>query len=77
MAQNDFITLFHGAKSVTYGNYTISVKRGENGVFHVYLNGVNVVSYTTVTECFGFIDGVENIVKMQTKCNVTEPTANK
>ena len=51
----------------------------DNGVFHVFLNGVNVVSYTTLVEVFAFIDGIENAVKTQkqTQCNVTETTANK
>jgi hypothetical protein len=52
----------------------------DNGVFHVFLNGVNVVSYTTLVEVFAFIDGIENAVKAQTenKCNVTDTkTENK
>lgn len=46
----------------------------DNGVFHVFLNGVNVVSYTTLVEVFAFIDGIENAVKSQTQtqCNVTD-----
>lgn len=52
----------------------------DNGVFHVFLNGVNVVSYTTLVEVFAFIDGIENAVKTQkeTQCNVTDAkTQNK
>lgn len=64
------------------GNFKIMIINdfADNGVFHVFLNGVNVVSYTTFVECYAFIDGIENAVKAQTenKCNVTDTkTANK
>lgn len=64
------------------GNFKITIINdfADNGVFHVFLNGVNVVSYTTFVECYAFIDGVENAVKAQkqTQCNVTDvKTKNK
>lgn len=77
MELSEFITLIDGEKLVKIGNYTIGVKRENNALFHVYLNEKNVVSYTTAIECFAFIDGIENVVKNQTQCNVTETTANK
>lgn len=69
--ENEFLTL-NGEKTAKYGKCEISVKRGNNNVFHVYMNGVNVVSYTTFTECAAFIDGVENAVKTENAiCYVT------
>lgn len=64
------------------GNYKVFFINDfeDNGVFHVFLNGVNVVSYTTLVEVFAFIDGIENAVKTQSKsqCNVTDTkTENK
>lgn len=64
------------------GNYKVFFINDfkDNGVFHVFFNGVNVVSYTTLVEVFAFIDGVENAVKAQkqSQCNVTDTkTENK
>ena len=64
------------------GNYKVFFINDfkDNGVFHVFLNGVNVVSYTTLVEVFAFIDGIENAVKAQkqSQCNVTDTkTENK
>lgn len=57
------------------GNYKVFFINDfkDNGVFHVFFNGVNVVSYTTLVEVFAFIDGIENAVKAQkqSQCNVT------
>lgn len=81
MDLTDFLTLYDGAKSVAYGNCVIGVKCVKNNgkyLFFVYLNGKNVVTYTTITEYGAFIDGVENAIKAQTQCNVTDAkTQNK
>lgn len=76
MDLTDFLLIGNGAKLVKYGNCEIGVKRA-NSIYHVYLNGINVVSYTTFTECAAFIDGVENAVKTENSVCYVIKTENK
>ncbi len=62
--KDGFLTLTDGTDTIIIGGAKIQVKH-DNGIFHVYLNGKNVCSFTTFSECMAFIYGVENYVQTE------------
>lgn len=65
-------------KTATVGNVAITITANEtNTLYFVYFNGKVVLAYTTPTECFAVLDALNEYLKIQPKCNVTEATENK
>lgn len=65
-------------KTATVGNVSITITVNETKtIYFVYFNGKVVLAYTTPTECFAVLDALNEYLKIQPKCNVTEPTTNK
>lgn len=57
----DFM-LFDGKRYKLIGRHELAIRRC-NGLFHVYIDGVNVVTYSIYGEALAFVDGVEETEK--------------